>query len=185
MTRTQIQQIIVIVLLIIFGAVWASTRKAPVPGGSPSPAVTGPQPGAAPAHRPAEPAPVEEREPEGDLARDLFQLPANLLQKIRERERVLEEQARLQREQALQPPNAPAAPVGPPLELSSLELQGIFWGTGTPQAIINRKILSVGDTIEEAEVTAINEEGVTLSYGGQEVELKPSTEVRGGESRVH
>ena len=72
------------------------------------------------------------------------------------------------------------APTAPPPEFSSLELQGIFWGAGKPQVIINRKILSVGDTIDGAEVTAITKEVVTLTHGGQELELKPSAEIRTG-----
>ena len=51
-----------------------------------------------------------------------------------------------------------------------LKLQGIIWGE-KPQAIINRKILSVGDRIEEAEVTSVSPDGVTLSFNGQEVNL--------------
>ena len=174
MTHTQIQQVIVITLLIAFGGVWAITRKGGGPGLSPVMAT-------APATRAVPPTPEagalqgEGASPDSSLARDPFRLPSRLTQKVSERERTLE----MERARREQPP-IPQAPAQTPPGLSSLALQGIFWGTDRPQAIINRRILSVGDTIEGAEVTAISKEGVTLTHGGQQVELKPSAEVRTG-----
>ncbi|MBI3323524.1 MAG: hypothetical protein HYZ95_03565 [Candidatus Omnitrophica bacterium] len=177
MTRAQVQQIVVIVLLMAFGAVWAATRQGTAP--APSAPATAPAPdAAAPREGPQTESPLWEGAGAEavSLARDLFGLPSRLHEKIRERERALElERQRLQGQPAPQP-----VPVEtqPPLELSTLDLQGIFWGTDRPQAIINRRILSVGDTIDGAEIAAIREEGVTLTYGEQKVELKPSAEIR-------
>ncbi len=178
MTRTQIQQVLVIVLLIAFGAVWATTRKGPLPG--PAPAETAPAAETAPRTKEPEAAtsPAELEGPVASEVRDLFRLPARLLEKIRERERALQ----LEQAQQLQPPSQPPPPAEPPPELPSLELQGIFWGAGRPQAIINRRIVSVGDTMERARVVAITKEGVTLAYGERQVQLKPSTEIRSGDS---
>ena len=176
MTRTQIQQIIVIALLVGFGVIWATTRKSTMLRPL-APVMNTPAPRAAPpvSKRDAEPLAGEAGQEAVSLARDLFGLPSRLLQKIQEREQSLK-----------QPPKEPSpaveeAPAAVPPEFSSMELQGIFWGADKPQAIINRKILSVGDTIEGAKVTAITKEGVTLTHGGQQVELKPSAEIRSGQ----
>lgn len=48
--------------------------------------------------------------------------------------------------------------------LPSLTVQGVIWGGATPQAIINNKIVKIGDVTEEAEVIGIGKEGVTLLY---------------------
>lgn len=175
MTRTQIQQLVVILLLIVFGFVWMNTRK----GSTPVPAtLSPPAPGPAERAAPSRPRPPEAEEgPAGEvsLTRDLFQLPALLIRKIRDREKALEA--------SLEAPPEPAAQVEEPVsvssaDLSAFDLQGIFWGTDRPQAIINRKILSVGDTIEGAKISAISKEGVTLDYRGQTVELKRKADIR-------
>ena len=178
MTRTQVQQVIVIVLLLVFGGVWLTTRKSAVLRPA-APVVTTPAPRspALPNKQEAQQITGQAAEEAASLARDLFHLPDRLLQKIRQREQTLEQPPAQQNEPAVE-----QTPAAPPAELSAWELQGVFWGTDKPQAIINRKILSVGDTIEGAKVTAITKEGVTLSQGGQELELKPKTEMRGSDS---
>jgi type II secretory pathway component PulC len=55
--------------------------------------------------------------------------------------------------------------------LPSLAIQGIVWGSSLPQAIINNKVVKVGDTIEGVRITDINKNGVTVSWGNQEYNL--------------
>ena len=167
MTRTQIQQIIVITLLLVFGFIWINTRKGPA---SAPIVTTAPAPEAGPRaapSRPLIPGLKEGPASEADLARDLFQIPKRLLQKIRDRRKAAEKPP------PKQGPVVEAPVVAPSIDLSTLNLQGIFWGTDRPQAIINRRILSVGDTIEGAEISTISKEGVTLTFNGQTMELKP------------
>jgi type II secretory pathway component PulC len=62
-----------------------------------------------------------------------------------------------------------------PVESSSpppdLKVQGIIWGGKLPQAIINNKVLKVGDTIQGTKVINIGKEGVTVLYGGRNFTL--------------
>lgn len=55
---------------------------------------------------------------------------------------------------------------GPGLDLGRLKVQGIIWGGSTPQAIINNKVLTIGDLIEGAEILSIEKKGITLSFNG-------------------
>jgi len=71
---------------------------------------------------------------------------------------------------------AESQPVVKPLPV--LIVQGLIWGGDFPQAIINNKVLKKGDSIEEAEVVAIEKEGVTLLYAGKMHKL-PSPSVMG------
>jgi len=50
-------------------------------------------------------------------------------------------------------------------------LQGLVWGGDFPQAIINNKMVKIGDTIEGVEVVAIGKEGVTLVYANKKYNL--------------
>lgn len=61
--------------------------------------------------------------------------------------------------------------VEPLKPLPSLTIQGIVWGGSLPQAIINNKVLKVGDTIEEVRIVDINKDGVTVLFGGQQYSL--------------
>ncbi len=113
-----------------------------------------------------EPASLEQ-----PITRDPFVLPAALTEVLRQKTLAKEEE---RRRKALQPP-PPSVPIQPP----NLKLQGILWGTARPQAIINRKIVSVGDAIENAEILSVSREGVVVSFNGQQYQLKLAT--RGGE----
>lgn len=53
-----------------------------------------------------------------------------------------------------------------------LALQGIIWNGKESLAIINGKVVGVGDMIRSAKVLAINEDGVVLLKDGSRVELK-------------
>jgi hypothetical protein len=45
-----------------------------------------------------------------------------------------------------------------------LDVQGLVWGGAVHQAIINGKVVKVGDSIEGAEVIEIDKEGVSMLY---------------------
>jgi hypothetical protein len=53
------------------------------------------------------------------------------------------------------------------LELKNFHLTGIVWGTNRSQAIINGKVVEVGDSILEAKVMKIDKKGVVLNYKGK------------------
>ncbi|MCK9603932.1 MAG: hypothetical protein M0R66_06220 [Candidatus Omnitrophica bacterium] len=58
------------------------------------------------------------------------------------------------------------APGAPPEEkLPPLKVQGIIYGGRLSQAIINDKIVKIGDNIEGAQVTNIEKDGVTVFFG--------------------
>jgi len=66
-----------------------------------------------------------------------------------------------------------AKPLPPPvIVLPAFDLQGVIVGEGIYQAIINDKIVPLGDSIEGARVDAVQKEGVTLSYKGKKFFLK-------------
>jgi hypothetical protein len=55
--------------------------------------------------------------------------------------------------------------------LPVLTIQALIWGGAFPQAIINNRIVKIGDKISEAEVIAIGKEGVTLLYANKKYKL--------------
>lgn len=55
--------------------------------------------------------------------------------------------------------------------LPSLTVQGVIWGGSFPQAIVNNKVIKVGDVLEGVDIVAIDKEGVTVSYAGVEYKL--------------
>jgi len=59
----------------------------------------------------------------------------------------------------------------PTLNLDQFKVQGVIWGSKSPQAIINNKVLGTGDTINGAEIIKIDKNGVTLSLGGMVTNL--------------
>ena len=67
--------------------------------------------------------------------------------------------------------------------LPSLAVQGIIWGDVLPVAIINNKVLRVGDVIEGAKVIRIDKEGVELFYDGRVYTLS-SPASSGGEKKI-
>ncbi|MDD5347742.1 MAG: hypothetical protein PHT59_03920 [Candidatus Omnitrophica bacterium] len=62
----------------------------------------------------------------------------------------------------------PAAEDVKPPEMT---IQGIFWGGQFPQAIVNEKIIKVGDTIQEATVVGIDKEGITIRVSNREFRM--------------
>ena len=61
--------------------------------------------------------------------------------------------------------------------LPSLQIQGIVWGGGFPQAIINNKVVRVGDTIEGVRITDINKSGVIVFFGNRQYNLSTSSPI--------
>jgi hypothetical protein len=55
--------------------------------------------------------------------------------------------------------------------LPSLTVQGIVWGGAFPQAIINSKVVKIGDTIEEARIIEISKDGIIVVYGNKKYNL--------------
>ncbi len=170
MTKTQIQTTVVVVLLLAFLGLWVMTRKTTQPFVVPQPQPLAPAPPAPPATSPPSNLPAPPGSPslveEPVVERDPFDLPDLLKEVLRQRQREREEAGRHKNERPVTS-EVPTPPQPPPLSL-----QGIFWGTPRPQALINRRILSVGDTIEGARVMAINREGVTVSFQGEQLLLK-------------
>jgi len=56
-------------------------------------------------------------------------------------------------------------------QLPALTIQGLIWGGDFPQAIINNKVVKIGDQIADAEVVAIDKEGVILLYANKKYKL--------------
>lgn len=67
--------------------------------------------------------------------------------------------------------------------LPSLTVQGMIWGGVMPQAIINNKIVKVGDTIEGVKIKSINKEGVTVLFANKEHKLSTSLELQKGSKK--
>jgi len=59
----------------------------------------------------------------------------------------------------------------PAVNFSELKVEGIIWGTKTPQAIINSKVYIVGDRIEDAEIISIDNKGITFNSASGIVNL--------------
>ena len=57
------------------------------------------------------------------------------------------------------------------LSAESFKVQGVIWGGKFPQAIINNKILKVGDLIDGVEVMEIDKTGISLSSAGGIINL--------------
>ncbi len=174
MSKTRILQFAVVLLLILFGLIWANTRSK-----SPSPSGPGllPLPAPSKAEVPSEETPAATPSPAPPKAppnpgRNPFELPGPLFGKLQERARQLELEKQLAA-QTTRPP-LPASPApGPSAGAEELQLQGIFWGVAKPQAIINRKAYSVGDEVDGAKIVAISREGVTVSVDGKELLVRP------------
>lgn len=55
--------------------------------------------------------------------------------------------------------------------LPVLKIQGMVWGGNFPQAIINNKVVKIGDKIEDASIVEINKEGVVILFEKQKYSL--------------
>jgi hypothetical protein len=52
-------------------------------------------------------------------------------------------------------------------------INGIIWNSDRPQAIINGRIVDIGDTIFEIQITGIQKTGIEGLFDGRVVTLKP------------
>lgn len=52
-----------------------------------------------------------------------------------------------------------------------LTVQGLIWGGNIPQAIINNKVVKVGDTIQGVKIISITKDGVTVLFEGMQYSL--------------
>lgn len=60
--------------------------------------------------------------------------------------------------------------------LPNLIIQGLVWGSGLPQVIINNEVLKIGDTIEGVRIIDIDKDGITVFFGNREYNLlSPAT----------
>jgi len=57
--------------------------------------------------------------------------------------------------------------------LEKFKVQGVIWGGKFPQAIINNKVLGVGDSIDGVEIVNIEKKGITLNLAGRAFNLAP------------
>lgn len=64
-------------------------------------------------------------------------------------------------------PKPVVAPVQPKKNNVSLVVKGLVWNTLTPQAIINDKIVQVGDTINDMKIVSIRSNGIEVLNNGQ------------------
>ena len=161
MNKSQIQQITVLVLLVVFALVWTMTRRPPLPAPS---TLAQPQPSTpSPAARDQtlEEPPAES----ATVGRDLFKPPSGLLETIRRKEeRVLEEERLAEERRRGQQEAEEAAVALPPLDL-----QGVIWGDPKqPRALVNRQILRVGQSIEGVQILRIARDGIQVLYEGKE-----------------
>jgi len=67
-----------------------------------------------------------------------------------------------------------AAPKIEEVKPPELSVQGLVWGKVQPQAIVNNKVVTIGDTIEEAKIVEINKNGISILYKGKIFSMKPS-----------
>jgi hypothetical protein len=63
-------------------------------------------------------------------------------------------------------PQESGAPVLPEMTVS-----GIIWGTAIPQAIINDKVVKIGDTIDEVKIININKDFISVVFSGCQYKL--------------
>jgi hypothetical protein len=63
----------------------------------------------------------------------------------------------------------PVKVVPPPVkqpDIKAMVVKGLIWNTDEPQAIVNDKVVSVGDEIDGVEIISIDQKGVEFSNKG-------------------
>lgn len=60
---------------------------------------------------------------------------------------------------------------GPDIQPPTLLIQGIVWGGSFPQAIINNRVVKVGDIIDGARIIDIDKNGITIFFEGQQFNI--------------
>ena len=113
--------------------------------------------------------PTPPRDPLKDLPADMDSLKNPFTQKLPLPKRPeIETEIEPERPETAQPTPPPVEP--PPMQAAvnppAVAISGLIWGTDHPQAIVNKKIVGVGDKIEDWAITAINEQGIEISWKG-------------------
>ena len=62
------------------------------------------------------------------------------------------------------------------MPLLNITVQGLIWGGNFPQAIINNKVVKVGDTVEGARIISIAKDGIFLFFNERQYHLSTSLE---------
>jgi hypothetical protein len=60
----------------------------------------------------------------------------------------------------------------PPPEKPNLKISGLVWNTVKPQAILNGQIVTIGDVVEEWQVTSISKDGVEIQKDDQKFTIE-------------
>ena len=63
--------------------------------------------------------------------------------------------------------------VTPKRPLPNVTINGIIWNSNRPQAIINGRIVDIGDTISEIQIIDIQKTGIDGLFDGKNVTLQP------------
>ncbi len=61
-----------------------------------------------------------------------------------------------------------------PVSLPDLNVQGIIWQGNPKQAIINNRVMKIGDSLDNIDVIDINKEGVTVLHAGVQHNISTS-----------
>jgi hypothetical protein len=56
-------------------------------------------------------------------------------------------------------------------------ISGLIWNTDFPQAIINDKVVGIGDVVEDAEILDITKDGIKIQYQGEEFFVTPQLSI--------
>jgi hypothetical protein len=71
---------------------------------------------------------------------------------------------------------APPTPVVPPFSSAGLKINGIVWNTNLPQAIVNDRVVRIGEDLQGAQIVAIKKEGIEVIHNGTKHILKITDE---------
>lgn len=155
-----VQTFLLGVLLCIFVSAWILARPRVIPMAEPPK-----DPPRLSDLNPRTESPLPPPALETSLARDPFRIPEPL------------EQILLEKSTG---PSLLPAPVHPEpvkvIDPPRLTLQGLFWGIEHPQAIIDRKIVSAGERLGEAQVVDITSEGIQILYQGGNFFYRPGSD---------
>lgn len=104
------------------------------------------------------------------------QLPLPLAEKIQKpaEDQSLSKQNRPSPDKTSQP--AAQEPLKPPV----VKISGLIWNSANPQAIINDRIVRVGDQIEVWTIEKINKDSIEISAQGKKVLIPAGFGVQGG-----
>jgi hypothetical protein len=70
------------------------------------------------------------------------------------------------------PAAAPPPPEAPAFAADQFKVTALLWGSKTPQAIINDKVVAMGEDLGGGKIAAIDKDGVHVNYNGEEVLLR-------------